>query len=188
MRTIRTNCFETNSSSTHSITIDTNANREIVDAPSLSENGVLYPARIHDANVKASFHVSGSGSHWANRKWTFTAWTKDTKTALLVHYIYSILEYEELDEELLAEVLNTIAVFAGYASIDLGEKFWSAYSVERYHGGDETYGEEFEKLLETIGYSISGNKVLVNLQALGLFVQNIVCDDTKALIDFSEEY
>lgn len=184
MKTIRTNCFETNSSSTHSVTIETAPGLSIVDAISLSENGVLYPARINDSEVQKAFKETSPD--WKSRWWKFNACTKDTKTALLVHYVHSILNYEELDQDLLAEVLNTIAVFAGYESIDLGTEFWSSYSIDRW--SDESHGEEIEKLLETIGYSLRGNKVLVNLQALGLFIQKIVLDDTKILIDYSEEY
>ena len=186
MRTIRTNCFETNSSSTHSITIETVAKPDICDVPSLSENGVLYPARLRDENVRKAFQTTPDDFKYGSRWWKFSASTKDTKTALLVHYIHSILTYEELDPDLLAEVLNTIAVFAGYESIDLGTDFWSSYSINRY--SDEDYGAEIEKLLGTIGYSICGNNTLVNLQALGLFVQEIVNDETKILVDYSEEY
>jgi len=186
MKTIRTNCFETNSSSTHSITIDTTSRRKTASSPSLSENGVLYPARIGDENVRDVFFTKPT--QWSDsREWVFRAWTKDTKTALLVHYIYGLLESEgDHDPDMLNRVLQTIAAFTGYDSIDLGDNFYARYSIDRYDEGN--VDEAIEKLFETIGFSAFGNKVLVDLEQLGLRVQEIAWDETKTLIDLSEEH
>lgn len=184
MKTIRTNCFETNSSSTHSITIETATESPAIDAPSLSEGTILYPGRINDVAIRAHFAVTPT--HHDDRKWIFRASTRDTKTALLVHYIYSILEYEELDNDLLERVLDNIAAYAGYTEIKLGDAFFSHFTISRWN--ENEYGDEINKLLETVGISIQGNKVLVDHQAMGLLIHDIVFDDTKVLVDFSHEY
>jgi hypothetical protein len=187
MKTVRSNCFETNSSSTHSITLESNTNAISADFPSLAQDNILYPARINDENIRAAFHTTNKGGY-GSCSWTFTANTKSSKAALIVHYIYSILSSEEIDEEQLADVMCSLASYMGYDSIDLGpDTFYDVYSIRRYDG-DATYSAEIDKMLEFIGYSIHGNKVLIDMQRLGLYIQSIVLDDTKTLIDYSESH
>jgi hypothetical protein len=187
MKTTRYNCFETNSSSTHSITthsitIESNSNAISADFPSLAQDNILYPARINDENIRAAFYTAKRG------EWTFKANTKSSKAALFVHYIYSILDSEELDEEQLADVMCSLASYMGYDSINLGpDSFFSHYTIAMYDGEAE-YSPEIDKMLEYIGRSIQGNKFLIDMQKLGLHIQSIVNDDTKTLIDFSEEH
>jgi hypothetical protein len=186
MKTIRTNCFETNSSSSHSITIDTTSRRETASSPALSENGILYPARIEDDAVRDVFFTKPT--QWSDsREWVFRAWTKDTKTALLIHYVYGLLDSEnDLDPVMLERVLQTVAAYTGYDAIDLGDNFYARYSIDRYDEGN--VDEAVEKVFETIGFSAFGKKILVDLEQLGLRVQEIAWDETKTLIDTSEEY
>jgi hypothetical protein len=56
------------------------------------------------------------------------------------------------------------------------------------YDGEAEYSPEIDKMLEYIGRSIQGNKFLIDMQKLGLHIQSIVNDDTKTLIDFSEEH
>ncbi len=183
MKTIRTNCFETNSSSTHSITLETTGNVAGLDAPSLSDGSTLLPTRLGDKDVRDYFNAPQEPNE---RKWVFRASTRDSKTALLFSYVYSILEYEELDQDLLERVIDTIAAYAGYTEIKVPSDFFTYFSISRWSEND--YGDDINKLLETIGTSIHGNKVLVDHQAMGLIIQNIVYDDTKVLVDLSHEY
>ena len=60
-------------------------------------------------------------------------------------------------------------------------------SIQRYDGEAE-YSPDIDKMLEFIGYSMHGNKILIDMQKLGLHVQSIVLDDTKVLIDYSESH
>lgn len=184
MKTIRTNCFETNSSSTHSITIQ--AGPQNLETPPLSENGILYPARIDDDEIRKLLFKAPT--KWSDsREWVFTAASRDTKAALLAQYAYSILDSDDdLNEELLAQVMCTIASYTGYDSIDFGKDFYCRYSISAY--SEEIYDTDFETFLDTFARSFVTNKITVDLQRLGLAVQAIVLNDDKVIVDSSEEH
>ena len=81
MKTIRNNVFETNSSSTHSISIESN-----LSYGEIFENGILYLQRLE--NCKQDI----------NDDYIVTARTRDEKIAFVISYLLSILESEEYPE------------------------------------------------------------------------------------------
>jgi hypothetical protein len=87
MKTIRHNTFETNSSSTHSITI-INKNDAVPDKTRYAQlviDGVLHPS-----NLKHTFaYVSLQNSY--EEGWILTASSRDEKSALLLHHVKSYL-------------------------------------------------------------------------------------------------
>ena len=81
MKTIRNKVFETNSSSTHSISIESNLSHS-----EIFENGILYLQRLE--NCKQDI----------NDDYIVTARTRDEKIAFVISYLLSILESEEYPE------------------------------------------------------------------------------------------
>ena len=81
MKTIRNKVFETNSSSTHSISIESN-----LSYGEIFENGILYLQRLE--NCKQDI----------NDDYIVTARTRDEKIAFVISYLLSILESEEYPE------------------------------------------------------------------------------------------
>ena len=81
MKTIRNKVFETNSSSTHSISIESNLSHG-----EIFENGILYLQRLE--NCKQDI----------NDDYIVTARTRDEKIAFVISYLLSILESEEYPE------------------------------------------------------------------------------------------
>ena len=84
MQTIRTNCFETNSSSTHSITIQSKSN-VMKDDMDVVIAGVLHPQNLRHSSAYRG--VAYGDGH------TLQARTRDQKAALLVCHIASIDPY-----------------------------------------------------------------------------------------------
>jgi hypothetical protein len=89
----RQNTFETNSSSTHSVTISTKSSKNQKYEP-LVENGVLYPSRLDQRGQSfgdSSFLICG---------------TPEEKTAIVTHWILAIYENGEISEETKDKCLN----------------------------------------------------------------------------------
>lgn len=84
---VRQNCFETNSSSTHSVTIR-NRCKAPDDVKPILEEGVLYPKRLN----QFSHSIGSDGS-------SMVCNTRDMKAALLLSWIQNLFE-EDYDDEL----------------------------------------------------------------------------------------
>lgn len=93
--TIRQGVFETNSSSTHSITI-TNKN-EIKNIPKLIEDNVLYCDNLVYYNNEFGEDII-----------ILTCNSTVEKLALLIHWIYSYQELEEFSDEELDKMVNKV--------------------------------------------------------------------------------
>lgn len=120
MKTIRSNCFETNSSSTHSITIVSKRDLVRKDVP-LVVDGVLHPRLL----IETSAYVSKDTYYGDSR--TLTASTRDQKAALFVHHLKSLSEdtydWEEQNQKISFEVffeqcITFLKGSIGYADIN----------------------------------------------------------------------
>lgn len=159
MKTIRKNTFETNSSSTHSITIGTKGEYS-KSSPSV-ENNILYPSRL------ATYKISYGESRF------LIANTKDTKAALLADWVLDMFDNESYSEyiktfsdqsedEIKQYHYDIIAKLCGYDSIDMEGKSWGNFSSSTEW---DTFGPFYseEEFLD--------------------FIKNIVLDDKKEIID-----
>ena len=84
MKTIRSNVFETNSSSTHSISI-IKSDDQYSDRKSLVENNVLFPMRLYSHGLT----LLDSESR------ILTCSTKDEKFSMLIHWLLDANSYKE---------------------------------------------------------------------------------------------
>ena len=109
MKTIRNKVFETNSSSTHSISIESNLSHG-----EIFENGILYLQRLE--NCKQDI----------NDDYIVTARTRDEKIAFVISYLLSILESEEYPE-----YINKLKTMYNISMID-ETKYISIYDDEDY--------------------------------------------------------
>ena len=134
MKTIRNSVFETNSSSTHSITIGSKVEPTNPKIEPLVVDGILYPSRLIQREQSLDLGYDNLT--------TTVCSTKDEKAALLVNWLYyTYYEYEDISYE---ECLNKISLIkekCGYCDIDLflysdyyphddGENILEKYSLE----------------------------------------------------------
>lgn len=99
MKTIRTNCFETNSSSTHSVTI---ASKKALNdqAMPLVVDGLLIPGNLSYTSAYREIE-SGDGGH------SLQCTTYEQKAALLLHHLRSIGKWRsEIKDELFDQALK----------------------------------------------------------------------------------
>lgn len=188
MRTVRTNCFETNSSSTHSITIETNE-RVTPDIDILvDDQNFLCPARLTDDAVRAAIKET-TNDRYGSSTWKTRAKTKNVKAAILVQYIVSWFESnrawadgkeQPLD---LSKIFKVIADECGYDGITWNTGSWTAYEVESY---DNNYGSEFD-LVKILGRSMNG-EAMIDLDGLRYFIDDVVLDNMKAIVEFDESH
>lgn len=97
MQTIRQNVFETNSSSTHSVTIRNRSAPVSKVARPLIEDGVLYPERLEDYVVGVDFGNDGC---------VLSCDDVAKKSAILVHWIYTYWENDAINDDQLTGALN----------------------------------------------------------------------------------
>lgn len=182
MKTIRTNSFETNSSSTHSITIS-NVDLLEPEFDLLVEDNILYLERLSNYRVKESmrsFYPEGY-----ERAWETVARTKHTKAALLISYLFSLFEGGDKDgEELFKYAIEVIRTTCGYSEIKIPYPF---YPIVSYYRWDEIQTSEDFTLEDCVGESYSG-KIMLDSNKLIKFINNVILDDKKIIADKSEEY
>lgn len=109
MKTIRTNCFETNSSSTHSITIESKTS--VMNEDGLVINGELIPDKLC---FTSAYHETKYGDGH-----TLHAITRDQKAALLICHIISIYEDDEsaTKSKMLEAAVEQLIASCGYSSV-----------------------------------------------------------------------
>lgn len=147
MKTIRRSVFETNSSSTHSITIE--ATGENINYEPLVEDDTLYPDRIDQYNIDLE---TGDGGY------ILSCDTKDKKAALICHWttvvvndMYSRDEQEKIDAEL--ELWYTyLSEKLGYRNILIADGNYYPYAEysEDINFPHEYNEEELNKLVDII--------------------------------------
>lgn len=157
MKTVRQNVFETNSSSSHSITIynKNDPKRKAGKLPRpLEVDGVLYPDRLTDYRTSIS-DIEGAEYTYGTCD-TTTCDTKDKKASLFVQGLYSESEDGYLDETLYNELLEILRKELGYSAIvfDPSRSEYQPSYGETSVAIDEdegTYNEEtFKEVIEQI--------------------------------------
>ena len=101
MKTIRNKVFETNSSSTHSISIESN-----LLYGEIFENGILYLQRLKSCKQDI------------NDDYIIIARTRDEKIAFVISYLLSILEISISESEEYSEYINKIKTMYNISMID----------------------------------------------------------------------
>ena len=150
MRTIRKNVFETNSSSTHSISIidssTLNQSRPITD------NNYIYPNRLADY----SFYIeSGEGGH------SLRCNTKELKSALVLHWILS-LSYENIINPGLFYQLNKLIADNLGLEIDWENNEYADYYPYSEYNNDNVYNFDSCKSDDEFIEKINGLITIIN--------------------------
>lgn len=166
MKTIRTNCFETNSSSTHSVTI---ISKRDDDKKPLIKDGVLYPQNLRYCSAYRSDSQGGYSLH---------ASTVAEKAALLIHHILSYENYSDDSEgisEAVDHVINELVhAYQVFKAIDMSDVH-SAFNGAADE--DTTYIDNMMSLTE------DDRKA-----ALDDIIRNIVLNDDKIIVDEDNSY
>jgi hypothetical protein len=170
MKTTRTSCFETNSSSTHSFTI-TVCHEDKSEKPALISEGVLYPENLKD-----------SPSHVSYGEFSFlTAITIAEKSALFLQHILNAAKHM-YDED------HYEAAFE-FAKSKLCEKFSHLFttidfsfkegrcSFSSFGEGDDDYIED-DGMLDADNYK----------ENITRFIETVIADDTKRMIESEVPY
>lgn len=154
MKTIRKGVFETNSSSTHSISIQTIGSPVCKDVRPLVIDNILYPEHLADYSVHLDY---GDGGY------TLVCNTKDMKAALIAHWVESYYTDHDISEETFYEALDIIASRIGYDGVVfLDPPTW--YS--RFYPCDEDEGSYLSDDLHELEYLLG-----------------VVLDDTKEIVE-----
>ncbi len=128
MKTIRANCFETNSSSTHSVTIQSKS-RIKRDDKQLVVDGVLHPENLRSTSAYRNDNRDGHSLH---------AETKDQKAALFIHHLKSVEDYSEWDSVVVSGifkyVIEQLIAQCGYTGINTKFNYNFPYSNEEEGG------------------------------------------------------
>ena len=154
MKTVRTNTFETNSSSTHSISIRSIKENEKTYEP-LVENGTLYPTRISQYAEYIDHREGG---------YNLVCRTKEQKAALAACWVNSVEEIKDCpnEKELIMEQVLKVAKSFGFENVDFQDKYTdyrgyseygdSAMQYAYWHGEDPTqeFINDVDKLIERI--------------------------------------
>jgi len=119
-RTARQNCFETNSSSVHSLTVKSKIEHEKL--PNLVQDNVLYPDVFYAKG--RSYKDDDCWYIYDGTSWT--ANTKDEKAALLFLY----LNYDDIAKDRKQYLVNQAKLMLDYKDVILGEDSL-CYGVDR---------------------------------------------------------
>ena len=165
MKIKRISCFESNSSSTHSVTIETKGSgRGDKIKPLIDEQGRLVPQNLSSRTKcvgEASFTLCG---------------TKDEKAAITVDWLSCRLDEGELTEETVAKAVEILSKKCGYTGVDKNQKkySYSFYPSTEYCGaGDDDYLEDLKGEDEETSDFTSFEK----------FIDDVILDDTKEIVD-----
>jgi len=166
MKTIRTSCFETNSSSTHSITI-TSKSAQTPGKP-LEENGVLYPQNLRFVESYRSDGCDGHSLH---------ASTVAEKTALMIHHLKSVSEYADVTakdaKDAVQYVIDSVTLTHGlFTKVDVSDMKYSSFSA--YSEDGDTY---VDRLFEE---DLSKDERYL---AIDKFIRDVVLNPDKIIID-----
>jgi hypothetical protein len=150
MQTIRQNVFETNSSSTHSVTVRTIGQKPNKDVRPLVQDGVLYASHLKDYQNYLGY---GDGGH------TLNCVGIDMKTALVAHWIWSAEDDEDITKEQSQSYQKILLDKLPYEEINFDglKNSWDAYTpTGEYDGADfDLTGDtddDFESLNRAIGW------------------------------------
>lgn len=158
MKTIRQGTFETNSSSTHSISVSTIGEKN-TKTPPLVEGGVIYPSRLR---------------HYADHFGESTFLRCDTvekKVALLYSWLHEakLRWNDDLTDEQAKELELVTAKMTGLY-VDLDNKYGNYYTTE--FGDDDPPIAEWGK----------------DIESFKKYVQDVILNPTIEITDSNEEY
>ena len=176
MKTIRTNCFETNSSSTHSITIESKS-RYLKEDKTLLEDGVLIPENLR---YTSAFRESSGDGH------TLHATTRDQKAALLICHISSLDGAGRCDKKVAKQVLviakELLIELCGYEDVsveNLGYTLFSCYDEQNSTYLDVILGEaDYSKTIDTDDVR----------KGIRKHILSVVLNDDAIIIDSEDSY
>jgi hypothetical protein len=148
MKTIRTNTFETNSSSTHSVTVGPKGGNKDKTVKPLVENGILYPNRLKGYVNSPAYDCE-----------FLVCDTTDKKAAIVLSWVCSAVEYGDAKflEETLKQAADIIKELCGYSDIDIesinSDFYGSSECGENYSNrfvDDESFNaEEFRSFVKS---------------------------------------
>ena len=160
MKTIRQNVFETNSSSTHSVTIQTKGNPKTgkVKRP-LVEGNTLYPFRLHDYST--SFGYDGSNLQCD---------TKDMKASIVYQWILDRQSNGDIEDDQYKEYKKYFQEKLGYLIIDIEGADYSDYSPYSEDGDfsfdlDGDSENDYEILDQMIANILNDNIIITDCDA-----------------------
>lgn len=160
MKTVRTNCFETNSSSTHSFTIiskrDLTAKKPILPLFD-SDTNTLHVDRLSQQPC----FISMSGDSWV-----LNAESVHEKAALLIHHVEG--RYEKIIPECL--VRERVQALCGYSAV-LGKASGGFNSYE-----EDDYLAEIEEEAEDIR------------EAIDEFIRTVVLNSDRVMQESESDY
>ena len=168
MRTIRTKCFETNSSSTHSVTIESKSKKKHDDSDILMDN-VLIPKNLR---FTSAYREDGRDGY------TLHAETRDQKAALFLHHIKSIKncywgedDVAEKAEKMFATACHYLMVHCKYANIETEFN----YGFDGFDNEEKTY----------VNHILDASNMEV---AVLNHVTSVILDDDRVIIDADNSY
>jgi hypothetical protein len=162
MKTIRSNCFETNSSSTHSVTIVSSKNDAFAD---LVIDGVLHAGNL---GKTSAYRRSASDGY------TLYASSSDQKAALLLHHLKSVKDYS-YDCDVDIEALTVLA--QDLLSAKLGYTGFAEFNYSFHYSS-----EDGDTYMDDIINSKDPGK------ALERHIKNVVLNTDKTIIDSDDSY
>lgn len=153
MKTIRTNTFETNSSSTHSVTIHRKGDTGGKIVRPLVVDGILYPDALKDYSLEV-----GEAT-------TLVCDTKDKKAAIVCHWIEEEEDFSEVPRKAMLELIKSLC---GYSDIvELEDSDYSPYSEY----GDDVHVDFIDDLKSD------------ELKSFEEFIRGIVLNDDMEIND-----
>lgn len=167
MKTIRTQCFETNSSSTHSITVQT---KKASESRPLIINHVLMPANLRYTNA---YHRSYDGH-------SLHAGTAAEKISLLLHHLISEKTAWDANESMINECIEAVVLLAKNSDSSL------PFNEISFEGMDEA-----DFINDCDGNLTYANEILNNSDprsAVKDFFNDVILDDSKVIVDEDSPY
>lgn len=138
---IRQNCFETNSSSTHSVTIR-NRSKVPDNHKPIFEDGVLFPKRLN----QFSHDIGCDGS-------SLVCNTRDMKAAMLLSWIQNAFEEDyssNLEDVSKDTYIDYVLETLGYSGVNFEDDKWGHSPNGEYDDDNFTLQGEWEEDKETI--------------------------------------
>ena len=163
MITIRPNTFETNSSSTHSITIT-----------SKSTSVDKQPKPIREGETILLKNLTSHTKSLSNASETYCD-TRDLKIAIFGHWIWYNAGDSKHDD--VDSVLRTLGTRLGVV-FDRGEQKWASFSP--YSEYDDDLHSDVKRIID----EVRGN----NFTALDAFIVDIIDNDDKVIVDANNDY
>ena len=175
MKTIRTNCFETNSSSTHSFTIVSKKDIITDGRGILVQNGVLNPGELRNTSAFHKLEYGDGG-------FSLQAKTFEEKASLTLLHLSNVECDEDATKSLLIEYTKDLIVNSnrGVTSVNYNNK-------DRYYGfycydedGRRTYIQQIEQQHES--------DTLAMKEIIKKHFVEVVLDDDKTMIEEDTPY